>query len=138
MSAHQLAHASFTISGDAVVPDFWTSYFGVVPDTAITKGDPMRDPTGKQRALTRRTGVWGVRSKAAVDSDRLEPHLRYLIERLKLPRSDLRELVERSGARMRFFCYWDNESGNRVPDVPDDVREMMESLGGEVQIDEYR
>jgi hypothetical protein len=82
--------------------------------------------------------VPGVHPALPVESDRLEPHFRYLIERLKLPRSDLRELVERSGARLRFFCYWDNESGNRVPDVPDDVREMMKSLGGEVEIDEYR
>jgi hypothetical protein len=53
-------------------------------------------------------------------------------------RSDLRELVERAGAEMRFFCYWDNETGDRVPDVPDDIRVMMESLGGEIEIDEYR
>lgn len=138
MSSHQLAYASFTISGDAVVPDFWTSYFRVVPDTAVMKGDPIRDPTGQGRALTRRTGVWGIRSKAAVDSDQLEPHLRYLIARLGLPRGDLRELVERAGARMRFFCYWDNEKGDRVPDVPADIRTLMESLGGTVEIDEYR
>jgi hypothetical protein len=39
---------------------------------------------------------------------------------------------------MRFFCYWDNESGDRVPDIPDDIRTMMEALGGTVEIDEYR
>lgn len=138
MSSHQLAHASFTISGDAVAPDFWTSYFGVVPDTAIAKGDPVRDPTGQGRSLTRRTGVWGVRSKSAVRSDLLTPHLRYLVDLLKLPRPDLRELLDSSKARVRFFCYWDNERGDRMPDVPDDIRALMESLGGTVEIDEYR
>ncbi|EJO59334.1 hypothetical protein BURMUCF2_1274 [Burkholderia multivorans CF2] len=39
---------------------------------------------------------------------------------------------------MRFFCYWDNESGDRIPDVPDDIRTMMESLGGTIEVDEYR
>lgn len=39
---------------------------------------------------------------------------------------------------MRFFCYWDNESGDRVPDVPDDISAMMEAMGGTVEIDEYR
>ncbi|MBJ9614324.1 DUF4279 domain-containing protein [Burkholderia multivorans] len=138
MSSHQLAYASFTISGDDVIPEFWTSYFGVVPDTAVTKGEPFTTPAGKISRVPGRTGVWGVRSKAAVQSARLEPHLRYLIERLALPRADLRERVERAGARMRFFCYWDNESGDRIPDVPDDIRTMMESLGGTIEIDEYR
>jgi hypothetical protein len=39
---------------------------------------------------------------------------------------------------MRFFCYWDNEIGSRVPDVPSDIRAMMEAMGGTVEIDEYR
>lgn len=138
MNSHQLAYASFTISGDDITPEFWTSYFGVAPDTAVTKGVPFTTPAGKVSRVPGRTGVWGVRSKAAVNSDRLEPHLRYLVMRLGLPRADLRDLVELKGARMRFFCYWDNESGDRVPDVPDDIREMMESLGGTVEIDEYR
>ncbi|MBJ9624007.1 MULTISPECIES: DUF4279 domain-containing protein [Burkholderia] len=138
MSSHQLAYASFTISGDEVIPEFWTTYFGVVPDTAVTKGEPFTTPAGKISRVPGRTGVWGVRSKATVQSDRLEPHLRYLIERLALPRADLRERVERAGARMRFFCYWDNESGDRIPDVPDDIRTMMESLGGTIEVDEYR
>ncbi|WP_337925173.1 DUF4279 domain-containing protein [Burkholderia thailandensis] len=77
-------------------------------------------------------------SKSSVRSDQLEPHLRYLIERLNLTRPGLRELLERKGVKIRFWCYWDNETGDRVPEVPDDIREMMESLGGAVEIDEYR
>ncbi|WP_233802788.1 DUF4279 domain-containing protein [Paraburkholderia sp. HP33-1] len=138
MIQRQLAFASFTISGDKVQPAFWTKYFGVSPDIAITKGDPVRDPTGQNRALTRRTGVWGIDSTQHIQSDFLEPHLRHLVERLALPRADLRELVEQAGAGMRFFCYWDNEKGDRVPDVPDDIRAMMEAMGGTVEIDEYR
>ncbi|WP_261538590.1 DUF4279 domain-containing protein [Burkholderia multivorans] len=138
MNAHQLAYASFTISGDDVAPEFWTAYFGVTPDTAVTKGRPFTTPTGKVSRVPGRTGVWGVRSKAVVNSDQLEPHLRYLIKRLGLPRADLRELIEKAGARVRFFCYWDNETGDRVPYVPEDIRALMESLGGDVEIDEYR
>jgi Domain of unknown function (DUF4279) len=138
MSSHQLAHASFTISGDRVMGDFWTSYFGVEPDLAIAKGDPVNDPTGQGRILTRRTGVWGVRSRSAVQSDRLEPHLRYLVEYLGLPRTDLRDLLNQQAAQMRFFCYWANYEGHRIPDVPDDIRQMMDSLGGTIEIDEYR
>ncbi|ALE59399.1 DUF4279 domain-containing protein [Paraburkholderia sp. RL17-368-BIF-A] len=138
MSVHQLAHATFSIAGDDIVPESWTRYFGVVPDVAITKGDPVIDPTGQRRQFTRRTGVWSVRSKSAIQSDHLEPHLRYLVERLGLPRPDLRDLLKTQSARVRFFCYWFNEPGHCVPDVPDDIRAMMESMGGIVDIDEYR
>jgi hypothetical protein len=57
---------------------------------------------------------------------------------LELPRSDLKAHIESVGAKMRFFCYWVNEAGDRVPDVPDDIRTIMESLGGTIEIDEYR
>lgn len=134
----KLAAASFTVTGDQVMPDEWTRYFGVQPDIATTKGDPIRDVTGLGRTLTRRTGVWGVDSDKAVSSDRLEPHLRYLIQLLALPRSDLKARIESVGARMRFFCYWVNESGDRVPAVPTDIAAMLEAMGCTVEIDEYR
>jgi len=138
MNSQHLAHASFTISGDQVLPEFWTRYFDVVPDIAITKGDPITDPTGQGRILVRRTGVWGIRSKLMVSSSVLEPHLRYLINRLSLPKASLRELLCEKKAEMCFFCYWANYMGDRVPDVPDDIRAMIESLGGVIEIDEYR
>ncbi|PXW22930.1 DUF4279 domain-containing protein [Paraburkholderia caballeronis] len=135
MESHERAYASFTVSGDQVSPEFWTGYFGVVPDIAHTKGDPVVDRNGQPRNIERRTGVWGVRSQSSVRSDHLTPHLQYLVY---LPRADLPDLLNKQAARMRFFRYWDNETGDRVPDVPADIRAMMDSLGGTVEIDEYR
>lgn len=138
MNTHQLAHASFSIAGDTLAPDFWTAYFGVTPDTAIVKGQPFTTPSGRQSRTPGRVGLWGIGSKAFVRSDQLEPHLRYLAERLNLSRPGLRELLEREQVKVRFWCYWDNESGDRVPDVPDDIRAMMAAIGGTIEIDEYR
>ena len=135
---HQLAYASFSVAGDSLDPEFWSEYFGVPPDFAVVKGQRFTTPSGRLSSAPGRTGVWGMRSKAAVRSDSLEPHLRYLIERLNLPRAELRQLLAEKGARMRFFCYWDNESGDRVPDVPNDILAMMQAMGGTVEIDEYR
>lgn len=39
---------------------------------------------------------------------------------------------------MRFFCYWDNEKGDRVPYVSDTTRQLIESVGAVIEIDEYR
>ncbi|WP_061162273.1 DUF4279 domain-containing protein [Caballeronia temeraria] len=138
MAIHQLAHATFYISGDTLSPDFWSQYFGVEPDITIVKGQPFITPSGRPSQVPGRVGLWGVESKAAVQSDCLEAHLRYLVDRLRLPRTDLRQLLEDRAVGMRFFCYWDNETGNRAPDVPDDIRAMMEALGGTIEIDEYR
>ena len=137
MTTEELAHASFTITGEGVEPEFWTRYFGVEPEIAVRKGDRMRPPTGKLYA-ERRTGVWSVCSKGRVRSDSLAPHLWYLKSCLSLPRPDLPELLAQVNARMRFFCFWVNESGDRVPDVPEPIRAMMEAMGGTIEIDEYR
>ena len=124
--------------GDSVVPAFWTAYFGVQPDTAIAKGKPFTTPSGRPSPAQGRVGLWGVDSKKLVRSDLLEPHLRYLIRRLDLTRAGLPELLSSKGVKARFWCYWDNETGDRVPDVPEDIRALIESLGGTVEIDEYR
>ncbi|SAK61373.1 hypothetical protein AWB75_02619 [Caballeronia catudaia] len=138
MTDHDLAHATFYLSGDTLTPGFWTQYFGVEPKIAIVKGEPFTTPSGRPSRAPSRVGLWGLGSKGAVRGELLEPHLRFLIDHLKLPRSDLRALLAENGIEARFFCYWDNESGNRVPDVPDDIRAMMEAMGGTIEIDEYR
>ncbi|MBB5407012.1 hypothetical protein HDG34_000935 [Paraburkholderia sp. HC6.4b] len=135
---HKLAHAAFTIYQDTEPPEFWTNYFGVSPSRAGAKGQPRLMPSGMMSSIPWRQGTWIVSSAEAIMSDDLTPHLRYLVGHLGLPRADLRELIERTCAQMRFFCYWDNESGDRAPDVPDDIRTMMEAMGGTVEIDEYR
>ncbi|QGZ58470.1 DUF4279 domain-containing protein [Paraburkholderia acidiphila] len=137
-NTHQLAYVSFSVAGDSLHPEFWTEYFGVAPDFSVTKGQRFKTPSGRLSSVPGRTGVWGIRSKIAVCSDLLEPHLRYLVRHLNLPRADLRQLLADKGAHMRFFCYWDNKAGDRAPDVPIDIRVMMEAMGGTVEIDEYR
>lgn len=135
---HALAHATFIISGATVYPEFWTSYFGVQPDRVINKGQPFQLPSGNLGSRPGKLGLWAVESRAAVRSDELSPHLRYLKNYLALPRTDLRELLRVQDAKLATWCYWMNEAGDRVPDVPDDIRAMMETMGGTVEIDEYR
>ncbi|KVT50354.1 hypothetical protein WK53_10815 [Burkholderia ubonensis] len=137
-SMHALAYATFIISSDGTAPEVWTDYFEVSPSRTITKGQPYVLPSGRLSDRPGKLDLWALESKSAVQSDQLEPHLRYLVERLALPRIGLRELVERAGARMRFFCYWFNEMGDRIPDVPEDVRVMINALGGIIEIGEYR
>jgi Domain of unknown function (DUF4279) len=135
---HALAHATLIISGDSVSPEAWTAYFDVQPDRVITKGRPFQLPSGKFSPCPGKLGLWAVESKAAVRSDLLGPHLQYLKSHLGLPRANLRDLVLAQGAKMALWCYWMNDTGDRVPDIPDDIRAMIEAMGGTVEIDEYR
>jgi hypothetical protein len=137
MLKHSLAHATFHVMGDTVIPEFWTRYFGVEPDTAITKGKYFTTPSGRMSRTPGRVGLWGFGSQPFINSDILEPHLRYLIARLNLTRPDIKEVLECENVRVRFWCYWNNESGSRMPDIPNDIRAMMESLNGIIEIDEY-
>nr|WP_321207533.1 DUF4279 domain-containing protein [Paraburkholderia domus] len=132
------AYASFLITGDTVSPEFWTGYFQVSPDLTIVKGRSFTLPSGKASKALGKTGLWGVSSELAVQSNLLAPHLRYLVNRLGLPRENLREVLQQAGAKVRFSCFWFNPSGDRVPDVPANIRAMMESLDGTIEIDEYR
>jgi hypothetical protein len=132
------AYASFLIAGDEVLPGFWTEYFQVSPDIMIIKGRPFILPSGKTSKAMGKQGLWGVSSEFAVQSDfLLDPHFRYLINRLGLPRDDLRQTLQEAGAKMRFSCFWFNPSGKRIPDVARDIREMTEAIGGTIDIDEY-
>jgi hypothetical protein len=102
------------------------------------KGQPRLTKSGRKSAFPWRQGYWSVSGKGVVSSDYLSPHLRYLIILLALPRADLRAHIERQQAKVRFFCYWNNAHGNRVPDVPPDIRRMADATGIEIDIDEYR
>ncbi|WP_244848148.1 DUF4279 domain-containing protein [Caballeronia sp. SL2Y3] len=133
-----MAYASFSIYQDVEPPEFWTGYFGLPPSTTGVKGQPRLTLSGGKSAFPWRQGYWSVSSKDVVSSDYLSPHLRYLVSLLGLPRGDLRAQIERQHAQVRFFCYWNNADGNRVPDVPPDIRRMADATGIEIDIDEYR
>jgi hypothetical protein len=135
---HALAHATFYLIGDDIDPEFWTSYFGVMPSSTRTKGQLYSYPSGKLSTKPATNGFWAVGSKFAIRSDALTPHLRYLINLLALPRADFQEQMRAQNANLALWCYWLNEPGDRIPDVPDDIRTMIESMGGTIELDEYR
>jgi hypothetical protein len=66
MMNRQLAHATLHVMGDSLVPAFWTDYFGVEPDIAITKGEYFVTPSDRTSGMPGRSGVWGVRSETFI------------------------------------------------------------------------
>jgi hypothetical protein len=130
-----LAYATFTITGDRVLPDFWTAYFGIDPDIAVTKGAAFVTPSGRTSSTPGRTGVWGITSKSVVKQDRLDPHLRYLLTRLRFPRDDLGASLQQLDASMRFLCFWNNRTS--APNISLEIEKLIAACGGTVEIDVY-
>jgi hypothetical protein len=134
----RLAHASMSIYGDDLDPEFWTSYFGCVSDRSLIKGVEKLTHKGIPSGFVARTGMWSVSSKDAVSSDDLTPHIEYLVSKLLLPRPDLGQLLEQRGETMRCFCYWDNYSGDRIPVIDPRLEAVIKESGGYIEIDEYK
>jgi hypothetical protein len=133
----RLAYATFSIIGDEIAPDFWTQYFGVVPTIEVVKGNLFKTPSGSMSSTPGRTGVWAYSSKNIVHDDILDPHIRFLVNCLKLPRTDLPNLLVEKKAKSRLSCFWSNYRGDRVPTIDDALRQIVELSGGVIEIDEY-
>ena len=96
-AGYRLAHASMSVYGDQIDPDFWTSYFGCSPDKTRIKSVKFITPAGRFSKFGASIGIWAVSSREAVLSDHLTPHIEYLVSRLLLPRGDLPTLLELRG-----------------------------------------
>jgi hypothetical protein len=134
---HPLAFASASVYGDHLDRNEWTRYFGIEPDVSLVKGELFKTPSGRMSKFPARTGLWSCTSKSAIADDNLDPHLKYLILLLGLPRADLPAQLVNHSAKMRFFCYWSNYSGDRVPVIDPALRDVIESSGATIEIDEY-
>ena len=67
----------------------------------------------------------------------MAPHLKHLIDKLKLPRTDLESFIGINELRFFVSCYWWNPDGNRIPIIDPKFERIIRQSGGEVFIDEY-
>jgi len=134
---HAKAYASISLYGDTP-PSIWTEYFGVEPDTVVIRGQLFKTPSGRMSKNPGSIGLWGCGSKFTVTSNKLNPHVRYLITRLALPRADLPALLEQRKSSMRLFCYWLCEHEADAPSIDRDLQDIVTQSGGIVAIDQYR
>lgn len=139
-----LAYASFELTGDKLVPSFWTRFFRRSPTHKHVKGGVpciRQDYRSLSPAVPRlapyRTGEWSLTSRARIDSDDLDAHLGYLIERLRFPRIHLQHFMAEDGLTARVVCFWDNARGDRMPVIDPALRKVFADSGVPIAIDEY-
>lgn len=134
-SPRVLARASFQIHGDAVDPAFWTDYFKCEPSEAHVKTERGVAPSGSRWAPL--SGCWALSSETWVNDDQLDPHLSFLVTTLALPRPDLGALLRERSLKSGVFCYWENDKGDRVPDVRPEYLDIFRTCEIAFEIDEY-
>lgn len=137
--SYMLAKASFRVLGDTVDPDQWTTYFGMPPTVSGKKGEEMPRPANRVwrgRPVIYRTGIWSFDSRH-MRADLLEPHLLFLIKKLGLPREDFVDLLAGTNATADMFCFWENDTCDRVPVVSDTTRVILKANNIKIEIDEY-
>jgi hypothetical protein len=131
-----LAKASFEIHGDVVEPAFWADYFKCEPTESRAKSEDRGfAPSGRRYAI--RPGTWSLSTEVWVNNDLLDPHLSFLVTKLALPRSDLGTLLRKRTLTSRVFCFWANDSGDRVPDVRPEYLDIFRACEIRFEIDEY-
>ncbi len=124
-----LVCVTLCINSELTAPDFWTRYFGVEPDYSGRKGEPITTTLGRLASGDGRINSWVVASETAVESGSLDNHLAYIIERLKLPRSDLPNVLAENFSTLLCFFSWDNRIGEPRPDMSKILLEKFSQSG---------
>lgn len=110
------AHASFRVTGDALVPAIITDMLGVAPTTAYAKGGSyFAGPrTGN---VIGRTGVW-LYSTRDDGSATLDDHLDRLVRTIFLDVPHMLKFatsVERRKLKAEFLLFWHGRAGAPLP-----------------------
>ena len=135
-SSPVLAKASFGIYGNTVDTAFWTDYFKCEPSDFRAKSEDRGfAPSGRRYSI--RPGMWSLSTEVWVNNDLLDPHLSFLVTKLALPRPDLGALLRERTLTSRVFCFWQNDSGDRVPDVRPEYLDIFRACEIGFEIDEY-
>ena len=106
-----------------------------------SRARPTSRPTGALhlRAAAGRRFLAAGRYRAItwINNDQLDPHLSFLVATLALPRPDLGALLRERSLKSRVFCYWENDKGDRVPDVRPEYLDIFRTCEIAFEIDEY-
>lgn len=126
-------YASASIYGDKLDPEFWSKYFGITPNISIKKGDEFRV---RDKLLRRRTGVWSRSTKGELCVNDALSHTNHMMRILGLPRDNLKNTLLEKEVEMRFFFYVNSYNKNDLS-LPDDIKNLLDSCGIEVEFDIY-
>lgn len=109
-------YVKFIFKGESVDPDLITETLGILPDRRFRKGDPY----GK-KGRTRPIGLWSISSSDRVESNNLEQHIVWILEKLEPVQEKLAGFILQDGVDAFFkvvfnlFVHeWDDQIGSQL------------------------
>jgi hypothetical protein len=93
-------YASLLFRNKDLNPDLVTELLGIKPLKKFKKGESY----GIQRVKTRQTGFWYVSTEDYVQSDNIEHHLLWLLEKIERVTESFMEIVSREKLDVEITC----------------------------------
>jgi hypothetical protein len=128
------AFATFRVAGDNLVPGQVTEILGTKPTRQHAKGEVYSRGPHTSRPLKGRTGVWLLTTEHAVDSNRLDDHLEWLLTHVAF-NQELKRFIAENALHAAVSCFWHGPVGARPPVVPPVAREMIAAIPAELEED---
>lgn len=109
----KITHVSFGIFGDGLNSDELTDRICVKPSRALSKGQPIPRPEQAGGGFyPASTGVWQIRSDAAVQSTSTEEHAEYVLETLEPHAHVIQEFLNRVEYSVVVSIWWETDQGH--------------------------
>jgi hypothetical protein len=139
-SADREAFVTLRFAGDDLDPREISAILPVEPTRAHRKGEESF--AGRNAGNLRgRTGIWFLATDDLVHSNDLRDHLAFVQKLLYPEPSDsrritkLRAILERAHSRAHVTCFWHGDSGEAVPQIPDQFKSAIKPLAADIETD---
>lgn len=140
-SRNDVAFATFSVSGDTLDPAAITHALGLKPSLGYRKGDVYLSGRRRQREYTGRTGVWYFSTDAVLQTPDLDKHLTlltFLLAACPEGLAMLRDMMASGEYEVSGSCFWAGSPGSREPQVLPAFRDVMDRIGGRIEVDFMR
>lgn len=130
------AFVDFRICSDELNPEEISNRIGVIPTRAFTKGKKYlgktRNPNTKEISeiwRERPRGIWAVDSKQLSNREKVEDHIKFLLDILEPKKKQLEPYLEQEDIyTISFYIWWEPYGGYGSYEVSSETIHRMSSL----------
>ena len=107
-------HATFRLWGPDLDPIGVTAALHISPSYAHARGQPR----GRNPTQTWPHGMWHLSSEHHIESDDLELHIAWVLDRIEPLASSIEEFRRHDGMHADLFCYWEGTGNDGIEFSP--------------------
>ncbi len=135
---YQKLKVSLSLYGKDLLPNYWTSYFGVNPVTWSTKDSLTYWHDQKPTPNRLKIGRWFYESLTNFGGSTIDEKVFILRQELGFPRPDFRQRIASQGITAKLWVYVDNDGGDNPPDYGQVTIGFLEETGATLELDVYQ